>query len=144
MVSATSVWIAIGPALIAGGIGLASALMSFLTGRRSVDLSHADARENRRHQLDMLVWEHRLAAVESVWQLMFELEQSGSMSDPARDRLISSVIWLPDATGRKVLRLVVAFRTDPEADHRPALEDVRTSLLAVADATADLRWEMIQ
>lgn len=144
MVSATSAWIAIGPALIAGGIGLASALLSFLSARRSVQLSHEDARENRRHQLDLLVWQHRLAAVESVWELMFELEHSGRMSDAARDRLIAAVVWLPEETGRKVLELVVAFRIDPEGEHGPGLEDVRRALLAVADATSDLRWETIR
>jgi hypothetical protein len=144
MVSATSAWIAIGPALIAGGIGLASALLSFLSARRSVQLSHDDARANRRHQLDLMVWQHRLAAVESVWELMFEMEHSERMSDSARDRLIAAVVWLPKETGRKVLELVVAFRTDPEDDHRQGLEEVRRALLAVADATTDLRWELIR
>src|SRR4051812_4350526 len=104
----TSVWLVIGPALIAGTIGLASALLSYVASQRALARSLQDAREGRAHQRDLLIWERRLGAVESIWQQMFDLQQLNDISADVRAELVRAVVWLPEVTGREVLALLLA------------------------------------
>jgi hypothetical protein len=127
----TSAWLAIGPALIAGSIGLTSAVLSFVAAQRSLARAQQDAREQRDHQRRLLVWKRQLDAVETVWLLVFELEASGRMDETAQQKMMKSIVWLPDDAGRDVLALVNHYSAQPNGPHVDALKRARTTLLAV-------------
>lgn len=132
----TPVWLVLGPALIAGFIGLASALLSFLSARRALDRTREESRDNRAHQRNLLVWGRRLDAIENVWQNMFEVERADTLTADSRVELVRAVVWLPDEIGRTVLALVLAYDRAASAEAKSdALAGLREALLNSVQAS---------
>jgi hypothetical protein len=136
MWAAASIWLTIGPALIAGGIGVFSAVLSFAMANRSVEAARDEAHETRLAQRDLLVWQHRLSAVETVWLLAFEIERTMAITSQARDTLVRSVVWLPDPARSHTLALVVGLQDDSQHDLSNRLEKLRDSLLQLGTTAA--------
>jgi hypothetical protein len=130
----TSVWLVVGPALVAGGIGLVSAALSFISSQRS--LAHGSEVEEaaHRHQLDLLVLNRRLSAIESIWQCLFEIERTKQLSDALRGEVIRAVVWLPDTAGETVLKAVLSIE---EGSKKVAIQEVRELLLALTKTTEE-------
>lgn len=143
LAAATSPWLAIGPALIAGGIGLVSAFLAFYSARRALRHTAEQAQASRAHERDLLVLRQRISAAETVWLRIFELEQSGAVSDEARDDLVRAVLWLPDDARRQLLELLVALGDGQPAPPEDLLRRVRESLIDLVGvpATSHLREE---
>lgn len=124
----TSVWLVIGPALIAGGIGLVSAVLSLVSARQS--LAHTAAAETAAHdhQLDLLVYERRFLAIENIWHSLFEVEQSQRLTADSRNEVVRATVWLPEESRRMVLQTILELQDrDPDP---AALRHVRELLLA--------------
>lgn len=124
---ASSIWLVVGPALIAGGIGLVSAGLSFVSARQS--LSHTAEAEQaaRDHQLDLLVYNRRLAAIETIWQSLFEVERTRQLPDQSRIEVVRAAVWLPEETRKGVLETLIGFQAGNPTDD--SLKKVRELLL---------------
>jgi hypothetical protein len=139
MTIATSAWVSIGPALIAGGIGLTSAFLSYFSARQSIARSAEDATVTRTHQRDLLVWERRLSATEIVWLILFDLERSKHLSDGAKEQLVRSIVWLPEPARRDTLSLVVQLQRDPASASTDQFAALRTTLTAIGSPESERR-----
>ncbi len=122
----TSVWLVIGPALIAGGIGLTSALLSYRSSQAAMKRGALDAIDERAHQRELLVLDHRLMAIETIWQRIFEIERTGHLPDEAQTEIVRAVVWLPENAGKEVLSTVVALREGSSSSAE--FESVRKTL----------------
>src|SRR4051794_24695203 len=100
---ATSAWLAIGPALIAGGIGLTSAVLSFLMARASLDRAAIESDRDRRNQRDLLLLPRRSEAAAQVWKLVYVVESTGTLTDSSRSEFATAVMWLPREAQEEVL-----------------------------------------
>src|SRR4051794_6662701 len=109
VIGTASVWLAIGPALIAGGIGLTSAFLSFASAQRTLAHGELVATATRSHEQDLLILNRRLSAIETIWQSLFEMERLDIISDRTRLDLIRTVVWLPSEVRQKILNVVVEF-----------------------------------
>lgn len=128
-------WLVLGPALIAGGIGLVSAALSFVSAQRSMSHTSVVEQASRRHQLDLLVLNRRFDAIEQLWQCLFEIERTKTLSDRLRDEVVRSVVWLPDETGKSVLQAVLKYKNDQPT--QASLQSVRELLLTYTKTTED-------
>jgi len=129
------VWLVLGPALIAGGIGLASAALSFISSQRSLSHTSAAEQASRHHQLDLLVLNRRLDAIEQLWQCLFEIERTRTLSDRIRGEVVRSLVWLPDETGKSVLQAVLKYKSEQPTP--ASLQRVRELLLTYTKTTED-------
>src|SRR5580704_6307292 len=109
LAEATSPWLVVGPALIAGAIGLIAAFLSYRSAHVSLKYSAIAERERQIHEDDTLILERRLNAIETIWQALFEMERSSQLPDTTRDEVVRAVVWLPESAGQQVLRLVADF-----------------------------------
>jgi hypothetical protein len=129
LAEATSPWLVIGPALIAGTIGLIAAALSYRSAQLSLSHSAEADRDRQNHEYDLLVLERRLNAIEIIWQALFEMERSQRFSDSARDEVVRAVVWLPEVAGQQVLKVVADFNNrDPL---RSGIESLREILLSL-------------
>lgn len=126
-----SIWVVIGPALIAGTIGLVSALLSFSSSRATLRRSSEDSAAERAHQRAMLVFDRRLLAIEAIWQRIFEIERTGKLGDEAQIEIVRAVVWLPDEAKREVLTAVKGQQE--ERDMTKAFQQVRKTLEALTE-----------
>lgn len=126
---ATSPWLVLGPAFIAGAIGLIAALLSYRSARLSLSYSAAADRERKNHEYDLLVLERRLNAIETIWQALFEMERSQHLSDAARDEMVRVVVWLPDTASKRVLSVIAEF--DEHGSLEGVVEPLRKLLLSL-------------
>ena len=78
--------------------------------------------------MDLLVVNRRLDAIEQLWQCLFKIEQSNTLTAQMREEIVRSVVWLPDDTGKSVLQAVLTYESDQPA--ATSLQSVRELLLA--------------
>jgi hypothetical protein len=96
-------WIVVAPALIAGAVGLLSALLSYLAARRALEHTAQESSERRVSERSLHVWQRHLDAIETLWLTIYEFERAGALSDASRTTAIRSVFWLPEEASREVL-----------------------------------------
>lgn len=131
LLGATSPWLAIGPALIAGGIGLTSAGLSYYSAKRTLTYNATAEQARRDHERDLLILDRRLIAIETIWQSLFDLERDQQLSEQVRSDVIRAIVWLPGDAGNKVLEAVLAFEGEKSPDGNPHLSVAREILLGL-------------
>lgn len=70
----------IGSGIIAGSIGVVSAVLSYRMAQRQAERDAIENERNRSHQELQIALPRRLAAAEVVWKCLFKLEHDGDLS----------------------------------------------------------------
>jgi hypothetical protein len=124
------------PPLVAGGVGLAAAFLSYRMAERQLQRQAIENRENRSHQAFLLLSGKRFDASESIWHLLFTMEGGASLSDQQIDSYIRGVMWLPESSRERCLAVLREYlsarRGGGVGMHKPVdYKAAREELLAV-------------
>jgi hypothetical protein len=85
----------LGPAVIAGAIGIFSTWLAYRMGQRQLDRTRAEAQESREHQRLLLLIPKQIDAIETIWRQLFFVEQGKQPVELELDRFIRAVMWIP-------------------------------------------------
>lgn len=71
----------IGGAVVSGVVGIVSSAISLHAARCQMENQMEEHREDRRHQVLLVILQRRHQALEAIWELLFVLESEGKLSE---------------------------------------------------------------
>jgi len=113
--------------LLAGFIGLLSAVMSHLSLRFQLKKQSEESEQIRKHHLELQVHPKRLEAIEEVWLLLIKIEVDDTMSETQKDAYIKATLWLPEEV--RLLSLTLLKHLDNKVDMQAVVSDIRHKLI---------------
>jgi hypothetical protein len=112
-------------ALVGAGVGLLSAILSFIVAVVTIRRASIERREARSQEVALKLLPRRLDAYEQVWQALLIMDDLKPLPEATLGDLLSASLWLPDSLRSALLRLILA-----DAPDAMAVREVRALLLA--------------
>jgi hypothetical protein len=119
----------IGSAVIAGFIGLVSALISFRQFNKQLSIQALESKNNREHDLVKQTLIKRNEALEQIWQLSYVLEvQSYVLNQQQTDDYVKALMWCP----KEIREISLHLLSSREARTKTVVAELRNRLLETA------------
>lgn len=126
----------VAPALVAGGVGLLSALLSYLMARYQIRQLQEEQQANRTFQLRTTSLGRRHDSLEAVWGLLWSLEEAGALTELEVAELVRCSVWLPTSI-RDMAIGVVSKASRSEAVVPQEIAEIRRSIVSAVSALED-------
>ena len=116
--------------ILAGTIGLISALLSHLSLRFQLKQQAEESLSTRKHSLKVSTLPKLIDSMENTWYLLSQLEENRSLSEEQKTSLIKCTLWLPERTRIRVL-LALKERTQKKQDE--LISNARKELISITN-----------
>lgn len=93
-------------AIVGGGIGLASAILSYRMAQQQLNRQAEESSRTRDHEALLLSRTKRLEAIETLWKHLYDLERGLKYNDENIDSFVRAVMWLPEVARGQSLRIL--------------------------------------
>lgn len=117
--------------ILAGTIGLISALLAHLSLRFQLKQQAEESLSTRQHLLKVSTLPKVIDSMENAWHLLSLLEENRSLSDEQKTSLVKCTLWLPKQTRISVL-LALKERTQKKQDE--LISDARKELISITNS----------
>ena len=97
----------LGPAIVAGSVGLIAALLSFAIAVLSLRQVRQDSRETRAQTESLALIPRRLTAIETLWLELYEIERGQTVDESVIRRIIPAIMWLPPTIRDQFTKLLL-------------------------------------
>ncbi|WP_232666262.1 hypothetical protein [Pseudonocardia sp. TRM90224] len=105
----------LGPSIVAGSVGLASAILATLVSVLTIRRANKQDHEARSQQIALALLPRRLDVLEKIWGELFEIEKNGTVPSSAIDNLIPFTIWLSQPLRDQLFALLLSDEVRTEA-----------------------------
>ncbi len=117
--------------LLAGFIGLFSAVLSHLSLRYQLRKQAEEAERVREHNIKSQAVVKKLQSLEELWLLLVQIEVSCEIADETKDKYIMATLWLPENV--RVEALSVLNTPSSDSERKTKVAKIRHYIIQLTD-----------